>query len=48
MHVQLRIKELLGDGSTKNTQRYTHVSQQRLRRIESPIDRILKNKKTDY
>ena len=39
------IQELLGHNSTKNTQRYTHVFQRMLRRIESTIDRILKNKK---
>ena len=39
------IQELLGHNSTQTTQRNTHVSQPMLKRIESPIDRILKNKK---
>ena len=38
------IQELLGHNSTQTTQRNTHVSQPMLKRIESPIDRILKNK----
>ncbi len=41
------IQELLGRNSTKTTQRYTHVSKRTLKRIESPIDRILKNQNLD-
>ena len=35
------IQELLGHNSTKTTRGNTHVSQPMLKRIESPIDRIL-------
>jgi len=39
------IQELLGHNSTKTTQRYAHVSKPMLKQIESPIDRIFKNKR---
>ena len=41
------IQELLGHNSTKTTRRNTHVSQPMLKQIESPIDRIFKNKNPD-
>ena len=41
------IQELVGHYSTKTTERYTHVPQRKSKRIESPIDRILKNQNLD-
>jgi hypothetical protein len=47
MHVQLRIKELLGDGSTKTTEIYTHVSNISLANIKSPLDHIIEQQSND-
>ena len=38
-----RVTDAHQGGHTKTTQRYTHVSKRTLKRIESPIDRILRN-----
>ena len=41
------IQELLGHNSTKTTQRVYSCFSTYVKRIESPIDRILKNKHID-
>lgn len=41
------IQELLGHGSSKTTEIYTHVSKKSLANIKSPLDYIIDNQKTD-
>jgi len=41
------IEQLLGDGSSKTTEIYTHVSSKSLAKIKSPLDTYLKGKSTD-
>ncbi|HEX3044776.1 MAG TPA: tyrosine-type recombinase/integrase [Bacillota bacterium] len=39
------IQELLGHQSSKTTEIYTHVSQKQLGKIQSPLDRFVKDEK---
>ncbi len=41
------IQQLLGDGSSKTTEIYTHVSSKSLAKIKSSLDTFLKGKSTD-
>ena len=41
------IKNILGHRSSKTIDIFTHVSQPMLKRVKSPIGRILKNNKSD-
>ena len=41
------IQELLGHGSSKTTEIYTHVSKKSLAKIKSPLDAIIDSQKID-
>lgn len=42
------IQQLLGHGSSKTTEIYTHVSSKSLAKIKSPLDTFLKDKNIDF
>jgi len=41
------IQELLGHGSSKTTEIYTHVSKNSLAKIKSPLDHIMEQQSND-
>ena len=41
------IQELLGHGSSKTTEIYTHVSKKSLANIKSPLDQLIEDQGTD-
>jgi integrase/recombinase XerD len=41
------IQELLGHGSSKTTEIYTHISKKSLANIKSPLDQLIQQYNTD-
>jgi len=42
------IHELLGHSSTKTTERYTHVSNRTIQRVQSPLDALMNDKNANF
>jgi len=42
------LQELLGHASTKTTERYTHVSNRTIQRVQSPLDALMNDKNENF